>query len=96
MTNPGNPAATACLLCGSDDVSVRHSLSAGNLLAGWSLDGHQLPPRSVQTLLDEGMIHLYECRACGFQFFNPKLAGDAEFYEQLHRPDYYAPGRPEN
>jgi SAM-dependent methyltransferase len=96
MTNPGNPAATACLLCGSDDVSVRHSLSAGNLLAGWSLDGHQLPPRSVQTLLDEGMIHLYECRACGFQFFNPKLAGDAEFYEQLHRPDYYAPDRPEN
>ena len=44
------------------------------------------------------MIHLYECRECGFQFFNPKLAGDGEFYEhvQAQGTGYYAPNRPEN
>jgi SAM-dependent methyltransferase len=93
-----NPAAPACLLCGSRDVFIRHSLGARNILAGWSQDGLQFPPRSVQSLLDEGMIHLYECAKCGFQFFNPKLAGGAEFYEQLHAQGsgYYAPDRPEN
>jgi 2-polyprenyl-3-methyl-5-hydroxy-6-metoxy-1,4-benzoquinol methylase len=94
MTN-SNPA---CLLCNSSDVSIRHSLSAENILTCWSQEGRPLPPSSVQSLQNEGMIHLYECRKCGFQFFNPKLAGDEEFYDRLHtnRPDYYAPDRPEN
>ncbi len=98
MISSSNPAVRACLLCGSGDVSIRHSLSATELLVGWSGDGYDLPPRSSQPLLDEGMIHLYECRECGFQFFNPKLAGDAEFYEhvQTHAMGYYAPNRPEN
>ena len=44
------------------------------------------------------MIHLYDCLQCGFQFFNPKLAGSAEFYEQIAAggEGYYAPDRPEN
>jgi len=98
MTHPSNPEATACLLCGSTDVSIRHSLSAGNILAGWAHDGYQLPPHSVQSLLDKETIHLYECRECGFEFFNPDLAGSGEFYEQLHARGlgYYAPDRPEN
>ena len=97
MTHSNNPAVPVCLLCGSVDVSIRDSLSAGDLLAGWSQDGHHFPTNSVQTLVREGMIHLYECRKCGFQFFNPKLAGGAEFYEHLHAggPGYYAPNRPE-
>jgi SAM-dependent methyltransferase len=98
MTSPGNPATPACLLCGSIDISIRHSLGAGEILACWSQDGRHFPPRSVQILLDEKTVHLYECRECGFQFFNPKLVGSAEFYEELHAqgPDYYAPNRPEN
>src|SRR4051812_9849769 len=87
----------ACLLCGSGDISIRHSLSAGDILAGWSREGRQFPPRSIQSLLDERIIHLYECGTCGFQFFNPKLAGGEEFYEQLlPGSGYYAPDRPEN
>jgi SAM-dependent methyltransferase len=95
MISSSNPA---CLLCGSADVSIRHSLSAAELLVVWSGNGYDLQPRSSQPLLDEGMIHLYECRQCGFQFFNPRLAGDAEFYEhvQTHAVGYYAPNRPEN
>src|SRR5437868_6841983 len=95
MTNSSN--RPACLLCGSGDVSIRDSMSAAELLACWLQDGQDFSRRSIQKLLDEGMIHLYECGNCGFHFFDPKLAGGAEFYEQLHAhgPEYYAPNRPE-
>jgi SAM-dependent methyltransferase len=88
----------ACLLCGSSKVSIRHSLSAEDIIVCWIHDGRPLPPPTAQILREEGMIHLYECRECGFQFFNPKLAGSEEFYDGLHtnRSDYYAPDRPEN
>jgi len=93
-----NSRMPACLLCSAHDIFVRHSLSAENIIACWLQDGRPLPPSSVQLLQKEGMIHLYECRECGFQFFNPKLAGGEEFYDGLHanRSDYYAPDRPEN
>jgi len=98
MTNSSNSTVPDCLLCNSNDISIRDSLSAENILACWSQEGRPLPPSSVQNLQSEGTIHLYECRKCGFQFFNPKLAGDGEFYEEIHanRSDYYAPNRPEN
>jgi 2-polyprenyl-3-methyl-5-hydroxy-6-metoxy-1,4-benzoquinol methylase len=97
MRNSSDPAIPACLLCGAGEVSIGGSMSAADLLKCWSQDGHDFPPHAIQSLLDERMIHLYECRKCGFQFFNPKLAGSAEFYEQLHAhgPEYYAPNRPE-
>jgi SAM-dependent methyltransferase len=84
-----------CLLCGSTNVFIHHSLSAEGILKCWN---HRFSPPAVQPLLDERTIHLYDCRECGFQFFNPKLAGDAEFYEELHAQGsgYYAPDRPEN
>jgi len=87
-----------CLLCGSREVSIHHSLSAEDILKCWARTGQRFSPASVQPLLDEGTIHLHDCLECGFQFFNPKLAGGAEFYEQLHAQGagYYAPNRPEN
>jgi SAM-dependent methyltransferase len=97
MTNSSNPAVPTCLLCGSRDVSIRDTMSGAELLACWSQDGQEFPPRSVQMLFDEGLIHLFECQKCGFHFFDAKLAGGEEFYEQLqaHGPEYYAPNRPE-
>jgi SAM-dependent methyltransferase len=88
----------ACLLCGSTAVSARLSLSAENIKASWLQDGRPLPGPALQKLREEGTIHLYRCRDCGFQFFNPNLAGDEQFYDGLHteRADYYAPDRPEN
>jgi SAM-dependent methyltransferase len=73
-------------------------LNVEDLLKCWAVAGHHVNPVAVQPLLDEGMIHLYDCRECGFQFFNPKLAGGAEFYEQFQTQEsgYYAPDRPEN
>lgn len=96
--NNNSAVDLSCLLCGSDKIAIHHSLSAEDILKCWAQAGHRFSPPVVQSLLDEGMIHLYDCLQCGFQFFNPKLAGSAEFYEQLHADgsDYYAPDRPEN
>lgn len=92
------PFHPRCLLCGSDEAAIHHSLSAEALFKGWAQGGHHFSSAVRQPLADEGMIHLYECRQCGFQFFNPALAGGAEFYEQLHvdSAEYYTPNRPEN
>jgi SAM-dependent methyltransferase len=93
-----NSADLVCLLCGSSRISIRYSLSAEEILKCWAQAGQHFSLSAVQSLLDERMIHLYDCRECGFQFFNPKLAGGGEFYEQLHAqgPGYYAPDRAEN
>lgn len=87
-----------CLLCGSSQIAVHHSLNAEDIFKCWAQAGHHFGSSVVQPLLDEGSIRLYECLGCGFQFFNPELAGGAEFYEQLHADGggYYAPNRPEN
>jgi SAM-dependent methyltransferase len=87
-----------CLLCGSRKISIHHSLSAEDILKCWARLGQRFSPAAVQPLLNEGMIHLHDCLECGFQFFNPRLAGGSEFYEQFHAQGsgYYAPDRPEN
>ena len=45
----------------------------------------------TQPFLRERNIDLHQCSECGFQFFNPKLAGSAEFYEQLRHFRVYMP-----
>lgn len=87
-----------CLLCGSNCCATRQSLSAEEILKCWTLAGQAFEICVTKPLLDEGVIHLFECLNCGFQFFNPRLAGGAAFYDHLHRnlPGYYAPERPEN
>jgi 2-polyprenyl-3-methyl-5-hydroxy-6-metoxy-1,4-benzoquinol methylase len=85
-----------CLLCGSKRFAVVQSLSAQDVLKSWQ--GCHFSASVTTPFLKEGMIHLYRCLQCGFQFFNPKLAGQAEFYEQIHanNSEYYADNRPEN
>jgi 2-polyprenyl-3-methyl-5-hydroxy-6-metoxy-1,4-benzoquinol methylase len=87
-----------CLLCASGNIAIRDTLRAEEILSCWANVGHQFSSSVTRPFLQAGMIHLYDCLQCGFQFFNPKLGGSAEFYEQLHAKgsDYYAPNRPEN
>ena len=95
MINDPAPAHLKCLLCGSTRLSIHHSLNVRDILKCWALDGHQFKPDVIQNLLDEGIIHLHDCQQCGFQFFDPKLCGSAEFYEQFHGSGRYDPERPE-
>lgn len=64
----------------------------------WAIDGHRFSTEAIRNLLDEPAVHLYTCWQCGFEFFNPELAGGAKFYEELEAggPGYYADNRPEN
>jgi len=87
-----------CLLCESERCGVRASLSAQDLLTSWTIGTPALTDSAAQPLLDERTICLYVCLDCGFRFFNPNLAGDADFYANLQAncPGYYALDRPEN
>lgn len=87
-----------CLLCGSSRCAVQQSLTAAEILKLWDAAGLRFSPDAIQGLVEEGTVYLYACEACGFQFFNPRLAGNAAFYEQLQAqgPGYYAEARPEN
>src|ERR1700744_4667383 len=87
-----------CLLCKSRNIRIRHTLTAENILKCWVVSGNCFSSTAIQVLIDEEKIHLYLCQDCGFQFFNPRLAGNGSFYEQLHEQasGYYAPDRPEN
>ncbi len=44
-----------------------------------------------------GTVELLECRECGFQYFDPRLAGDEQFYHSLDVGNdlYYNKSRPE-
>jgi SAM-dependent methyltransferase len=87
----------SCILCGSPEHTIIHSLKAEEILKCWALYGPPFTGDVAQFLLNESVIHLYECSQCGFNFFNPSLAGSGEFYQQLHArgPGYYATDRPE-
>jgi SAM-dependent methyltransferase len=87
-----------CLLCGSNRCGARYSLTADEILRCWTVAGQVFDASVTKPLFDEGVICLFECSECGFQSFNPKLAGGAAFYEHLNKnlPGYYAPARPEN
>lgn len=98
LFNQGDTAALSCPLCGSSRFAIHHSLRAEEIFRSWALDGHHFSDEVLQPLQDEDLIHLYDCLQCGFQFFNPRLGGGAEFYEQISAggEGYYAPSRPEN
>jgi len=55
----------------------------------------ELTEAAYGRITPEFTIELFECQACGFQFFDPTLAGTGEFYAQLERTPYYPEMRPE-
>ena len=68
------------------------------LLTIWKIVGMRFANESLGGLDSVENVHLFRCQKCGFQFFDPKLAGNEHFYSELHArmPGYYSPARPEN
>lgn len=87
-----------CYLCGSPAPRIRRTLTREQLLNMWQEEGVRFTPAALGELQNIAMIHLYACRTCGFQFFDPALVGNEAFYSEVIRqnPGYYAPDRPEN
>jgi 2-polyprenyl-3-methyl-5-hydroxy-6-metoxy-1,4-benzoquinol methylase len=66
-------------------------MTAEEILKCWEASGCRFDPEVVRSLRDEGVVHLYICSDCGFEFFDPRLEGNAKFYEALfkHVENYY-------
>jgi len=87
-----------CFLCCSAHAEILQTLTFEEILTLWRLAGVRFSSVALGNLPDIAEVHLYRCRECGFQFFDPQLAGDDRFYGELHAkmPGYYSPARPEN
>lgn len=87
-----------CLLGCSAEIEILRTLSAKDILTGWNSGSVTFSDEALGEFARTEKIHLYRCRECGFQFFDPKLAAGSSFYGELEAQysDYYAPARPEN
>ena len=87
--------ALACLLCAGERLTESARLSGSDIRALWNALGANIAPNAWDRLSETLSAVLWRCDACGFEFFNPDLAGGSRFYQCLESSDYYSPNRPE-
>lgn len=61
----------------------------------WRVAGHEFTPMSFAGIEKDSAVTLWRCQGCGFEFFDPQLAGGSSFYEAIQSEQYYTPARPE-
>ncbi|MEQ1861085.1 MAG: class I SAM-dependent methyltransferase [Chthoniobacteraceae bacterium] len=61
----------------------------------FAVTGSQHSDAAFGAITPDFRVELFECAACGFQFFDPALAGSGEFYAEADPGTYYAAKRPE-
>jgi SAM-dependent methyltransferase len=84
-----------CLLCSSPQLETQASLSGQEIRSLWRELGQEFPPEALAGVGENSRVILWRCVACGFEFFDPALAGNSLFYQCLQSGAYYTPGRPE-
>src|SRR5882672_838470 len=92
---PGSAARPACLLCGGANCLVVNQLTGTQVRALWRAANCEFTPEAWGELHELTVVELFQCRGCGFSFFDPKLSGNEAFYRQIEREGYYSPERPE-
>lgn len=94
---PSSRLAARCLLCNQVDCRTLVALTSAELIRLWAQFGVSFSPGAMGMLESRGIVELQECRGCGFRFFDPALAGQSAFYEDLQRQTgaYYTSFRPE-
>jgi SAM-dependent methyltransferase len=85
----------SCPLCGCGTATIIGQLTGAQLRKLWQVIGVQLSEIAWGPLTVDVVVKLYECAACGFQFFDPALAGTEVFYRELEYAGYYSNCRPE-
>ena len=93
--SPTTPPPLRCLLCNGAALDVVWKLTGADVRALWSALGRNLSEPAFGPLASQREVAQYECRRCGFRFFDPGLAGGGKFYEELEQGGYYVEGRPE-
>jgi 2-polyprenyl-3-methyl-5-hydroxy-6-metoxy-1,4-benzoquinol methylase len=84
-----------CLLCDSNRTRPIWQRTGKELRQLYEEAGHSISDQAYGMAISNREINLFHCDACGFEFFDPALAGSGEFYEELDSGTYYPPERPE-
>jgi SAM-dependent methyltransferase len=84
-----------CLLCEGSEIDSIDCLSGKELRDLWAEVGRSFDNDAFGLITADYRVHLWKCKRCGFQFFDPELAGTETFYRQLRDEDYFASERPE-
>src|SRR5882724_1454582 len=85
----------SCLLCSSQCLENSGQLTGREIRSLWRELGKEFPLEALAGIGDNSNIILWRCAGCGFEFFDPALAGNSLFYQCLESGEYYAPDRPE-
>ena len=84
-----------CPLCSSLQAHDSEQLTGAQLRALWRALGWEFSPAAWGAITPEFLVTLWKCEACGFEFFDPTLAGNETFYRELERAEYFVENRPE-
>jgi SAM-dependent methyltransferase len=85
----------ACPLCASHLLGQIEQLTGEQIRSLWKVLGFQFSELSLSRIPTDFFVILHKCRQCGFEFFDPSLAGGETFYKEVDREGYYCPTRPE-
>ena len=94
-TTDHSSPAPRCLLCQHPKSRVVDQLLGQQLRRLWQVLDQQFTPEAWGKISEEYVVSMLQCEACSFVFFDPSLAGNETFYQNLEHPDYFAPERPE-
>jgi 2-polyprenyl-3-methyl-5-hydroxy-6-metoxy-1,4-benzoquinol methylase len=88
-------SAAPCLLCRHTSSTVADQLSGQQLRHLYKAVGREFSEKAWGHVRPETNVTLQRCSNCGFEFFDPNLAGGESFYRETDDPAYYSPFRPE-
>jgi SAM-dependent methyltransferase len=74
---------------------VAAQLTGEQLRRLWRAEGHQFSGEAWGPIGEDFTVALRRCESCGFEYFDPTLAGNEDFYRQLEQKDYFSGVRPE-
>jgi len=89
------PSTPSCPLCQGPASQPVDQLSRPELESLWRVVGHCFTEDAWGAIAKDSLVVRRRCDACGYQFFDPALAGNEAFYRQLEHAEYFAPDRPE-
>jgi SAM-dependent methyltransferase len=87
--------SVSCLLCANTTKNVVETFTGKELRRLWKELNREFTPEAWGGVVDGYTVAMYSCNRCGFEFFEPTLAGNEAFYRQLEGPDYFSTTRPE-
>jgi 2-polyprenyl-3-methyl-5-hydroxy-6-metoxy-1,4-benzoquinol methylase len=85
----------ACPLCRNSHKEIVDQLTGLQLNNLWEAMGKNLTAEAWGPIKPETVVEQFRCKGCGFLFFDPALAGNETFYQQLEGPGYFSPHRDE-